>query len=231
MLTTSNRGRGRPRKPKRPCQTEGCGNTGRRYIEDKFVCQTCRKRFDRGTRNLCSVRGCDGQVKFAKNVDRPRFCRTHEQHYLLANTEDTNKALHHIGMNIKVHAEVGCWEYTGRLQHTGKSRASVYSDGLKWQVARFLYVWHFGGHRGGKELHHYCGSPWCVHPGHLVPISGKQNRLIESGEESWTELKQITRNAMENFAATTPDLDNYMQKYGLRTEDQQRTAAARALAV
>ncbi|WP_193078995.1 hypothetical protein [Brevibacterium aurantiacum] len=133
-------------------------------------------------------------------------------------------------MNVKVHAEVGCWEYAGRLQYTGKSRASVYSDGLKWQVARFLYVWYFGGHRGGKELHHYCGSPWCVHPGHLVSVSGKQNRLIESGEKPWTELKQITRNAMGNFAATTPDLDSYMQKYGLRTEDQQRTAAARALA-
>lgn len=197
--TSKRRGRGRPRKGKRPCQIDGCSNDGRYHVEGNFVCETHRKRHDRQTKNRCSIRGCDGVVRFNQNRDGPRFCRTHEEHYQLENLDELNASLDYIAEHTAVVGDTGCWQYRGTQPNgyvpspeDSRTRTKVLSNGSNWLTHRFLYVHFFGGHHGSKELHHLCRVPACINPCHLTPVSGRYNRWIESEDP-----EAVTRRALD----------------------------------
>lgn len=215
-------------KDRLTCRTRGCFKPGQRWIGDRRVCWACFKRYDRATRDdICSVSNCDGRVVFAKNISGERFCRTHERKYLELNPDATAKALDHIGKNIRVDQSTGCWLY-GDEKPTNK-RSQILCDGLRWNLHRFLYNWFFGGHKGGLELHHGCENPWCVHPGHLLPTTGKRNRMLESSSDPFPDLRELSRNIVRDFYFSTPELDEFIMTHGLALDEDWRISTEAAL--
>lgn len=158
------------------CTSEGCGNNGRRYIEGRYVCDTCRSRHYRKGKKACTLEGCHGFVKFGASRTR-RYCRRHEQGYMSDRAEQTQATLEHLTRVVTIRNN-GCWQY---MEDWGAlaDRPTISSGGLKWLVLRWLYVWYYNGHEGHLELHHVCGNRWCVHPGHVTPVTGPRNRAIE----------------------------------------------------
>lgn len=121
----------------------------------------------------CVVEKCQGEAKFASA--RPiHYCRKHE-HLLLTDEEMlTEDTIRNLSERIGIRDD-GCWQFE-QAWGDGIARPSIKSAGLKWRVVRFLRNYFFGGHRGGLELGHTCHQEWCVHPGHVSPISGAKNR-------------------------------------------------------
>lgn len=161
---------------KKPCTTEGCDRTGNRYVNGRRVCDTCRSRHYRKGKKVCTLDGCHAFVKFGAGQPR-RWCRRHEPMYLTERAEQTTATLDYLTRTTTIRNN-GCWQYQ-QVWGPGAPRPTISSGGLKWQVIRFMYVWHFGGHDGHLELHHICSNRWCVHPGHVTPITGPRNRAIE----------------------------------------------------
>lgn len=170
----------RPNDPdtsKSSCTTEGCVNIGRRYIEGRYVCDTCRSRHYRKDKKVCNVEGCHGFVKFGAKQAR-RYCREHEQGYLLDQPRLVTSTLAELPEHLTVHAD-GCWQYKS-FWGESSPRATFTRGGMQWLVYRYLYVWFYGGHRARYELHHRCLHRWCVRPEHLTPITPTMNQSLES---------------------------------------------------
>lgn len=121
----------------------------------------------------CVVSGCQGQVQFgSKRAEH--YCRKHEGLYLLDEEVLSWKTLQDLESQIGIRDD-GCWQFE-QVWGNGLPRPSLKSAGLQWKVSRFLYIWYFGGHKGGLELGHICHQEWCVNPGHLEPVTGQKNR-------------------------------------------------------
>lgn len=193
--SSSSRKRGRPAgtaKPSQPCgecHREG----GRRYrVGELRVCSTCKSRHDRRSKNICDVRGCSGTVSLGKNREK-RYCRSHEDRYLTDNPDRTASAIAYLGQAI-IDLGNGCWEYVGADNRDyGTIRPQVWCDGIRWYVARFLYIRFFGPHKGGLELHHLCGRGTCVNPAHLRPLGPVTNKSIESKAWKWAWQRIVTK--------------------------------------
>lgn len=193
--SSPSRRRGRPAgtaKQSQPCD-ECQREAGRRYrVGELRVCSTCKSRHDRRSKNICDVPGCSGTVRLGKNRDKS-YCRSHEDRYLTDNSKGTASALAYLGQAI---IDLGnkCWEYVGADNRDhGTDRPQVWCDGLRWYVARFLYVRFFGPHKGGLELHHLCGRGTCVNPAHLRPIGPVTNKGIESKAWKWAWQRTVTK--------------------------------------
>lgn len=157
-------------------------------------------RHDRQTRSRCTIRGCDGVVRFNQKRDGPRFCRTHEEQYQLENPDELSRTLDYIAEHMTVIAESGCWQYQGRQPNgsipdpeDNRSRTRILFNGSNWLAHRFLYVHLIGGHHGSLELHHLCRVPACVNPGHLEPVTGTYNRWIESDQPDAERQRETDR--------------------------------------
>lgn len=157
-------------------------------------------RHDRQTRNRCTIRGCDGVVRFNQKRPGLRFCRTHEEHYQLENVEELETSLDYIAANTVAIDGIGCWQYQGKQPNgsvpdpeDNRTRTKHLSNGSNWLTHRFLYVHFFGGHHGSLELHHLCRVPACVNPGHLEPVTGTYNRWIESDQPDAERQRETDR--------------------------------------
>lgn len=183
-------------------------------MEGNFICEKHRKRHDRQTKNRCSVRGCDGVVRLGQNRDGPRYCRTHEEHYQLEDPDELKSTLDYIAENTAVEDGSSCWLYRG-TQPNGyvptpddtQTRTKILSNGMNWLCHRFLWVHFFGGHHGSKELHHLCRVPACVNPGHLVPVSGKYNRWIETDDPKAAQQREHDANRVRHEPEWPADPD------------------------
>lgn len=191
---------------KRTCRTKGCGNTGRRYIGDHLVCETCRSRWQRRQDGQCSVRGCTGPVRLGTKRTR-RYCRSHEDRYLTNKPKRTEAALAEVAGRI-THDNIGsinCWMIDGDI-----GRPNVKVDGLRWRVVRFLWTVFYGTHHGNLELHHVCGNGWCVNPSHCWPVGRKLNKQIEQHLDTYRGKNFVAR-----FAPITEKFDSWCQHHRL----------------
>lgn len=204
------RRRGRPRKGKRPCQSEGCRNDGSRYVAELFVCDTCRSRRERGRddKPLCSVRGCSGPVRLgAKTRRQNKYCPTHSIRYLTDKPRKLDAALAEVADRIGIDnaTSINCWMEIGEV-----GRANVEVDNLRWLITRFLWTVHYGPIRGKLELHHVCGNSWCLNPSHCWPLTGPQNKRVEERLGDYKGQPLLSR-----FAPITESFDQWCRANGL----------------
>ncbi len=80
----------------------------------------------------------------------------------------------------------GCWEWTGAKQRGyGAISAGGDSDSRKGgrtlRVHRVLYEIMVGPVPEGMELDHLCRNRACVRPGHLEPVTTRENALRGEG--------------------------------------------------
>lgn len=100
----------------------------------------------------CMVPKCQGEVKFGSSRTPPRYCRRHEGLYLTDEEVLTEDTLRSLSSRIGIRDD-GCWQVE-QAWGDGVLRPTVKSAGLQWRVVRLLYVYFFGGHKGGLELGH-----------------------------------------------------------------------------
>ena len=67
----------------------------------------------------------------------------------------------------------GCWLWTGAA--TERNYGSFYADGRTWQAHRWHYEYLNGKIPPGLQIDHLCRVTCCVNPGHLEPVTGKEN--------------------------------------------------------
>lgn len=80
----------------------------------------------------------------------------------------------------KVNKTETCWEWTSAV--IGGYGVFVL-DGVTQRAHRVLYEWEAGKIPSGKVLDHICRNPICVRPGHLRPVTNKQNAENHSGAQ------------------------------------------------
>jgi hypothetical protein len=83
----------------------------------------------------------------------------------------------HIRRNITA-GEDGCWLWTRARSRDGYGWASL--DNRTWQAHRLVYVLLRGAPPLDLVLDHLCRTRHCVNPGHLEPVTPRQN--LERGE-------------------------------------------------
>ncbi|HYE58590.1 MAG TPA: HNH endonuclease signature motif containing protein [Rhodothermales bacterium] len=71
-----------------------------------------------------------------------------------------------------------CWLWTASKNGTGYGAFCVYID-LNKMGRAMAHRWSYEHHKGpipaGKEIHHICGTPACVNPDHLEPVTRQEN--------------------------------------------------------
>lgn len=73
----------------------------------------------------------------------------------------------------------GCWEYRGKLNSGGYGAAWL--DGRVRPWHRACYMVFVGPIPDGMELDHLCRNRKCGNPGHLEPVSRRENLLRGNG--------------------------------------------------
>lgn len=70
----------------------------------------------------------------------------------------------------------GCWEWTAATHGTGPYGA--FWDGTKLvQAHRWAYEFFMGKIPDGLTIDHLCRNTVCVNPGHLEPVTHRENNL------------------------------------------------------
>lgn len=69
----------------------------------------------------------------------------------------------------------GCWFWYGELDQKGYGRTC--NNGKFVSAHRASYMRHVGPIPDGMQLDHLCRQPSCVNPGHLEPVSLRENVL------------------------------------------------------
>ena len=70
----------------------------------------------------------------------------------------------------------GCWIWTGRSHKNGYSHVGVQGGGFVYGH-RLSYQRHVGQIPEGFRIHHRCGTPTCVNPAHLEPVTAAEHAL------------------------------------------------------
>lgn len=84
--------------------------------------------------------------------------------------------------------ETGCWEWSGSTAGGGYARLSV--DGERVQAHRWVYEELIGDIPEGRDLDHLCRNRGCVNPGHVEPVTRRENlvrgetRIAEQVEQT-----------------------------------------------
>lgn len=81
----------------------------------------------------------------------------------------------------------GCWAWQAYKDSMGYGAFAV--NGKPRLAHRVSYVIEFGAIPEGKHLDHLCRNPSCVNPGHLEPVSQKENSLRGVGVGALNKIK------------------------------------------
>jgi len=68
----------------------------------------------------------------------------------------------------------GCWLWTGSCDWGGYPK----TGNGNLLVHRVLYEMYIGGIERGYDIHHKCGTRWCVNPNHCEALSGVAHRQL-----------------------------------------------------
>jgi len=90
----------------------------------------------------------------------------------------------HVRRNIEA-GDNGCWLWTRSRSKDGYGWASL--DNKTWQAHRLVYVLLRGTPAPELVLDHLCRVRHCVNPGHLQPVTPRQN--LERGETTTSATK------------------------------------------
>jgi hypothetical protein len=72
-----------------------------------------------------------------------------------------------------------CWAWTGSKKRNGYGEFMI--NGHRYVAHRWLYEQVHGQVAEGFELDHLCRNPACVNPGHLEPVTRRENQLRGNG--------------------------------------------------
>ena len=73
----------------------------------------------------------------------------------------------------------GCWIWTGGLDKHGYGVVTY--QGKYYSLHRLMYEHYVGKIPDNLELDHWCKNPLCCRPGHLEPVTHKENVLRGTG--------------------------------------------------
>lgn len=77
----------------------------------------------------------------------------------------------------KVEIGPGCWLWTAAGARSGNGYGRFHRDGRLLLAHRVAYEWLVGSIPDGLELDHLCRVRACVNPGHLEPVTLRENIL------------------------------------------------------
>jgi hypothetical protein len=69
----------------------------------------------------------------------------------------------------------GCWEWSGSRSAAGYG--NVWVDGRQRYAHRVMYELLVGPIPAGLQIDHLCRNRSCVNPGHMEPVTSKENTL------------------------------------------------------
>jgi hypothetical protein len=72
-------------------------------------------------------------------------------------------------MRYQVDDGTGCWNWSGNLDAYGRAERLTF-DGAKVRPYRLAYELLVGPIPPAHHVHHVCGNPRCINPGHLEAI-------------------------------------------------------------
>jgi len=170
------------------CTAEGCNrpNVGRGFCRNHYEQQRRRhgdkwadERAARPT--ICSIEDCDEKILSRE------WCSTHYQRWYNHGDPMTKLDLRGEDIEIRFFAKVqivenGCWLWMGAIG-TKWSYPYFKSDSGKMVLAhRWAYERWVGPIPEGFQLDHFvCETKHCVNPGHVRPVTPRENVLRSDG--------------------------------------------------
>lgn len=121
--------------------------------------------------SVCCIDGCE-----RKRVSRRGWCHTHYEHWRLYGEPISRRPTLEERFWDKVNKDApsGCWEWTVATVY-GYGRFGI--AGRAMSAHRVAYELLVGPIPEGLQLDHLCRNPACVNPGHLEPVTGRENVL------------------------------------------------------
>jgi hypothetical protein len=122
----------------------------------------------------CKIEGCP-RTHFAKG-----YCGTHYRRVRVYGDPNTFQRIYPPGNErerffARVVKGDSCWIWTGNLHRNGYGNAWNAREGRGQLAHRYAYEALVGPIPEGMQLDHTCHDRACVNPGHLRPVTNKQN--------------------------------------------------------
>lgn len=91
--------------------------------------------------------------------------------------------------------DAGCWHWTGKRDHDGYGKAYI---GARWHFAhRVVYELRVQPIPEGLTIDHLCRVRDCVNPGHLEPVTVRENTLRGLGPSAMNARKVVCKEGHE----------------------------------
>lgn len=154
------------------CRVYGCRTNWRSAIHQ--LCYKHRNHDEAAKRKGGQVRACT--VQGCLNVVLARgLCSSHQYELYEQLEAETIQELELIFASWITVDEDKCWIWFGKKK---EGYGHLIVNGRWFSMHRWFYMHLVGPIPDGHELHHECGKPACVRPGHLTPLTPEKHREI-----------------------------------------------------